>query len=80
MVKEKWLKSQSLNVDDSIQCMIEWKMDNGDLFTQTLLTNWIDPENTSAMSDQKIKFVGTKEDLIIIKKTGELVLLSVKIV
>ena len=58
--QRKWLKGQSLNVDDAIQCMIEWEMDNGDLFTQTLLTNWIDPENTSAMSDQKIKFVGTK--------------------
>ena len=28
------------------------------LFTQTILTNWIDPESSSAMSDQKIKFVG----------------------
>ena len=30
------------------------------LFTETILTNWIDPENSSAMSDQKIKFIGTK--------------------
>ena len=37
-------------------------------FTQTLLVNWIDPENTSSMSDQKIKFVGTEEDMKEIKK------------
>ncbi len=45
---------------DSIQCMIEWEMPNGAPFTETLITNWIDPENSTAMSDQKIKFVGTK--------------------
>ena len=45
---------------DSIQCIIEWEMPNGAPFTETLITNWIDPENSTAMSDQKIKFVGTK--------------------
>ena len=35
-------------------------MQNGNQFTQTLITNWIDPLTTSAMSNQKIKFVGTK--------------------
>ena len=45
---------------DAIQCMIEWKMPNGDPFTQTILTSWIDPERSTAMSDQRIKFVGSK--------------------
>tara|TARA_Y100000768_G_scaffold339592_1_gene282913 strand:- start:1395 stop:2576 length:1182 start_codon:yes stop_codon:yes gene_type:complete len=45
---------------DAIQCVIEWEMPNGAPFTETILTNWIDPENSTAMSDQKIKFVGTK--------------------
>ena len=45
---------------DAIQCMVEWKMGKGTKFTQTLLTNWIDPESTSAMSDQKLNIVGTK--------------------
>ena len=35
-------------------------MPNGAPFTETLITNWIDPENSTTMSDQKIKFVGTK--------------------
>ena len=32
----------------------------GHRFNQTLLVNWIDLENSSSMSDQKLKFVGTK--------------------
>jgi hypothetical protein len=39
--------------------MIEWEMPSGLSFNQVMLTNWIDPENSSAMSDQKIKLVGT---------------------
>ena len=35
-------------------------MPNGIKFSETILTSWIDPENSSAMSDQKIKFIGTK--------------------
>jgi len=45
---------------DAIQCIIEWEMPDGASFTETILTNWIDPENSTAMSDQKIKFIGTK--------------------
>ena len=58
--QKNWLKSQGLDIHDSIQCMIEWKMENGILFNQTLLTNWIDPESTSARSNQKLNFVATK--------------------
>ena len=39
--------------------MGEWETDSGHTFNQTLLVNWIDPETSSTMSDQKIKFVGT---------------------
>ena len=58
--QKSWLIGKGLDVYDSIQCMVEWMVGNGNIFNQTLLINWIDPENTSAMSDQKIKFVGTK--------------------
>ena len=58
--QKNWLKNQGINVHDSIQCMIEWKMPDSTIFNQTLLTNWVDPETSSAVSDQKIKFVGTK--------------------
>tara|TARA_B100000989_G_C19529102_1_gene468622 strand:- start:3499 stop:4677 length:1179 start_codon:yes stop_codon:yes gene_type:complete len=45
---------------DSIQCVIEWELSGGDRFTETLFTSWVDPESSSAVSDQKIKFIGTK--------------------
>ena len=54
-----WLKSKGIKVDDAIQCMIEWEMPSGSRFNQVILTNWIDPETSSAMSEQKIKLVGT---------------------
>lgn len=49
------------NIDtfDAIQCVIEWEMADGSQFTETIFTSWVDPESSSAVSDQKIKFVGT---------------------
>jgi len=55
-----WLVSKGINAYDSIQGVIEWEMPSGKKFTSHILTNWIDPEKTSAMSDQKIKVIGTK--------------------
>ena len=57
--QKKWLINKGVDVHDSIQCSVLWKKNNV-VFNQILLTNWIDPESSSAMSDQKIKFVGTK--------------------
>ena len=54
------LIKQGINSYDSIQCIVEWQLSNGKTFSQTLLVNWVDPENTNAMSDQKINVVGTK--------------------
>ena len=45
---------------DAIQCVIEWEMPDGVQFTETILTSWVDPESSTAVSDQKIKFIGTK--------------------
>lgn len=46
---------------ESIQVLIEWQQPNSnDRFVSTIATNWIDPNTTSAMSDQKITLVGTK--------------------
>jgi len=58
--QKNWLIKNNINTWDSIQCTIEWVSNNDYKFTQTILTNWIDPENTSAMSDQKIKIIGTR--------------------
>jgi D-galacturonate reductase len=45
---------------DAIQCVIEWELEDGSLFTETILCSWVDPESSTAVSDQKIKFVGSK--------------------
>jgi len=55
-----WLASKGLDIYDSVQATIEWKMPTGKKFTSYIATNWVDPESTSAMSDQKIKVIGTK--------------------
>ena len=43
-----------------MQCFVEWKTKSNIIFNQPLVLNWIDPNNSSAMSNQKIKFCGTK--------------------
>jgi predicted dehydrogenase len=58
--QKNYLKTFGVDNYDSIQCVIEWRLPNGNKFSSTLLTNWIDSEKNSAMSDQKIKVIGTK--------------------
>lgn len=58
--QKNYLKSQGIDAYDAIEGVIEWQMPSGKLFTSAILTNWIDPEQTSAMSDQKIKVIGTQ--------------------
>lgn len=57
--QKNWLYSRGINTYDSIQAVIEWIAPSGKEFTSSFFTNWIDPEVTSAMSDQKIKVIGT---------------------
>ncbi len=54
------LYSMGIDNYDSIQVTVEWEMPSGIVFTSVFFTNWVDPENTSAMSNQKIKVIGTK--------------------
>ena len=58
--QKTWLLNLGIDNYDAIQCIVEWEMPDGLLFSQTLLVNWIDPETSNAMSNQNIKFVGTK--------------------
>jgi predicted dehydrogenase len=55
-----WLKQQGLNTYDTIHTIIEWELRKDKIFLSFIHTNWIDPVNTSAMSDQRIKVIGTK--------------------
>lgn len=54
------LLSNGLNTYDSIQAVVECKDPDGHLFHSMFCMNWIDPHETTAMSDQKIKIIGTK--------------------
>ena len=58
--QKNWLKSKGIDVHDSIQVIVEWEMKDGTKFNQLIITSWIDPETSSAMSNQKIKLIGTK--------------------
>ncbi|MFH1593924.1 MAG: Gfo/Idh/MocA family oxidoreductase [Candidatus Omnitrophota bacterium] len=55
-----WLLSKGIDAHDSIQAAIEWEVPSGKKFISYILTNWVDPEKTTAMSYQKIDAVGTK--------------------
>lgn len=46
---------------DSVQGLIEWEHPGThETFASTILTNWIDPDVSSALSDQRIMAVGTE--------------------
>ena len=49
-----------VNIYDSMQVIIQWERDDKMEFTSIHNTSWIDPETSSAMSNQKIKIFGTK--------------------
>ena len=57
--QKSYLVSHGIDTYDSIQAVIEWETLSGEMFVSTFNTNWIDPERTSAVSDQKIKVIGT---------------------
>ncbi|MBU0568837.1 Gfo/Idh/MocA family oxidoreductase [bacterium] len=54
-----FLRDKGIDTYDAIQVIIEWVyIDSTKKFTSTIFTNWIDPYITTAMSDQKIKYIG----------------------
>ena len=57
--QKEWLIKKKIDTYDAMEVLIEWELE-GNCFISTHLTNWIDPNTTSAMSDQKIKVVGTE--------------------
>jgi predicted dehydrogenase len=73
--QKKFLLSKKINTYDAIQVMIEWKK-RSNSFMQYISVNWIDPENSSAMSEQKINFIGTKGRLEANQKDRGLIFFS----
>lgn len=54
------LRAQGIDAFDSIHVILEWEGGtNAERLISQFNTNWIDPECTSAMSDQRFKIVGT---------------------
>lgn len=53
------LKDNGIDTFDSVHCTIKWKDKNRKEFFSIHNTNWIDPNCSSALSDQKYKVVGT---------------------
>jgi|TARA_B110000091_G_C13814808_1_gene477113 predicted dehydrogenase len=63
------LKQKGVNTWDSIHVMLEWENPKtGSIVVSNLNTNWIDPNISSAMSDQRYKVIGTKGRLEIDQK------------
>jgi len=61
IAQASYLRQHGIDTYDAIQAIVEWQdVQSGHTFTSVILTNWIDPNLTSAMSDQKIKVIGTK--------------------
>ena len=54
-----WLRQKGIDGYDAVHGIIEWETAQHHRFISMICTNWIDPESTSAMSDQKIKVIGT---------------------
>lgn len=57
--QKSYLASKGIDTWDSMQVVIRWT-GNERQFVSTHITNWVDPNCTSATSDQKINVVGTK--------------------
>ncbi len=58
--QKDYLASKNIHTYDSIQVMIKWLRDDKKPFVSSHLTNWIDPNSSTAMSNQYISIIGTK--------------------
>tara|TARA_B100001093_G_scaffold389112_1_gene375294 strand:+ start:139 stop:1311 length:1173 start_codon:yes stop_codon:yes gene_type:complete len=57
--QKEYLIKKGIDTYDSMQVVIEWQ-NNKNKFISSHITNWIDSNKSTALSDQKINFVGTK--------------------
>jgi len=55
-----WLSDKGIKAYDTIHTTIEWQQNNGRTFHSFMRNGWVDPESSTANSDQKIKLIGTK--------------------
>jgi predicted dehydrogenase len=57
--QKDYLVSRGIDTWDSMQVVVEWLRPDGGCFVSTHMSNWIDPDVSSAVSDQKISVVGS---------------------
>jgi len=57
--QDGWCRENGIDALDAVHVTIMWRFNGGGSFVSYLLTNWIDPNSTTAMSDQRIKVIGT---------------------
>lgn len=58
---KNYLSGKGIDTYDTIQTLIEWQMPEGNnIFLSSHLTGWIDPDMSTAMSDQRLEVIGTK--------------------
>ena len=61
-----------------MQVIVEWKKPNKAKFVSVHITNWIDSNNSSAVSDQKISIVGDQGRVVSDQKNRGLQIVSEK--
>ncbi len=72
------LKKNKINTYDSMQVVVEWKKPDQTQFVSIHITNWIDSDNSSAVSDQKISIVGDQGRVVSDQKNRGLQIVSDK--
>jgi predicted dehydrogenase len=58
--QQGYLAARGYDTYDAIEAMVQWEGADGHAFQSCFVVNWIDPNDSSAMSDQHITYVGTK--------------------
>ncbi|MEM9695744.1 MAG: Gfo/Idh/MocA family oxidoreductase [Myxococcota bacterium] len=53
------LAEAGIDTPDSVHATIEWRRDDGASFFTQVASNWIDPNASPAISDQRLEIVGT---------------------
>lgn len=62
--QKNWLAGRGIDTWDSIQATVEWQDPSGRKFHSLFALNWIDPNSSTAMSNQRIMAVGTEGRLL----------------
>lgn len=57
---KKYLAGRGIDTFDTIQTLIEWQQGGGGIFLSSHLTGWVDPDHSSAMSDQRLEVIGSR--------------------